>query len=83
MTEMRSQMVSVMFPAINVMSLRQLLFVGTLNAMTCSALLISAVIFLILGRSVGYVFAAGGLVFAALAMVYLREVIRTAERAPS
>ena len=63
----------------NAMSIRQLILVGAINVMTCSSLLISAIIFLLLGRSVGFFYLAGGLLFGTLAIVYYRCLIDRVE----
>ena len=67
----------------NSMSIRQLILVGAINVMACSSLLISAIIFLLLGRSVGFLYLAGGLLFGTLAMVYYRRLIDRVESAPA
>ena len=67
----------------NAMSIRQLILVGAINVMTCSSLLISAIIFLLLGRSVGFFYLAGGLLFGTLAIVYYRCLIDRVESAPA
>lgn len=67
----------------NAMSIRQLILVGAINVMTCSSLLISAMIFLLLGRSVGFFYLGGGLLFGTLAIVYYRRLIDRVESAPA
>jgi hypothetical protein len=66
----------------NAMSIRQFILLGAINVMTCSSLLISAIIFLLLGRSVGFLYLAGGLLFGTLAIVYYRRLIDRVENAP-
>ena len=57
------------------MSTRQLILVVAAAFIACSSFLINAIIFLMMGRSVGFLYLAGGLLFGAPAIVYCRRLI--------
>ena len=67
----------------NAMSIRQLILLGAINVMACSSLLISGIVFLVLGQSKGFFCLAGTLLFGALAIVYYRSLIDRVENTPA
>jgi hypothetical protein len=66
----------------NAISIRQLVLIGAINVMACTSLLISGIIFLILGHAQGIFYLAGALLFGVLAIVYFRRMIARVENTP-
>lgn len=65
------------------MSIRQLILLGVINVIACSSLLISGIIFLVLGQTQAVLLFVGALLFGAVAIVYYRRLIDRVENTPN
>ena len=67
---------------INATSTKQLILLGAINVMACWSLLISGIVFLVLGQSQGILFFVGALLFGVVTIVYYRRLIDRVENIP-